>query len=520
VRDTREYDVVVVGSGFGGAVAALRLGEKGYRVAVLEEGRRFEPEDFPKTSWRVRDYLWAPQLGCRGIQRLTPLRDVLVLSGAGVGGGSLVYANTLYEPPARVWHDDAWAEELTPWYDQARRILGVTRFPGDTAADAVMRGVADGLGVGDTFEHTPVGVWFGEDGVDPYFGGAGPARYGCDLRGACMTGCRRGAKNSLDRNYLWLAERNGAEIHAETRADRLRVESTKGWVVETSRGAFRARDVVLAAGVLGTLKLMLRSGVGGARVGDEVRTNSEVILGASTKRADVDYSHGVAITSSIQVDDETQIQPVRYGKGSNLMGLLGTILVDEPGAARWAAAAVRHPWVFAHSLWLRRWSERTVILLVMQSRESTLRVRLNRRGRLTTLDSSAPGRIPVATEAARIAAGLMGGYPGSSLNEVILGTPTTAHILGGATVGSVIDRYHRVLSAPGLHVVDGAAVGSNLGVNPSLTIAAQAERAFSLWPNRGEEDPRTPLGAAYAAADRVTPKRPAVPAGAPAALRD
>jgi cholesterol oxidase len=511
----REYDVVVVGSGFGGAVAALRLAEKGYRVVVLEEGRRFEPHDFPKTSWRVRDYLWAPRLGCRGIQRITPLRDVLVLSGAGVGGGSLVYANTLYEPPPRVWRDDAWAEELAPWYDQARRMLGVTRFPGDTPADAVMRGLAERLGVGPTFEHAPVGVWFGADGVDPYFGGAGPARSGCDLRGACMTGCRRGAKNSLDRNYLWLAERNGAQVHAETKALRLR----EGWEVETSRGTFRAKDVVLAAGVLGTLRLMLRSHVGGARVGDEVRTNSEVILGASTRRPEVDYSHGVAITSSIQVDDETQIQPVRYGKGSNLMGLLGTILVDEPGAARWAAAAARHPWVFAQSLWLRRWSERTVILLVMQSRESTLRVRLNRRGRLTTLDSSAPSRIPVATEAARIAAELIGGYPGSSLNEVILGTPTTAHILGGAAVGTVVDRYHRVVEAPGLHVVDGAAVGANLGVNPSLTIAAQAERAFALWPNRGERDERPPLGTPYVAVDRITPKRPAVPAGAPAALR-
>jgi cholesterol oxidase len=516
VPGARQYDVVVVGSGFGGAVAALRLTEKGYHVAVLEEGRRFEPADFPQTSWHVRDYLWAPRLGCRGIQRLTPLRDVLVLSGAGVGGGSLVYANTLYEPRPHVWRDDGWAAELAPWYDQARRMLGVTRFAGDTPADAVMRGVAARLGVPGTFERTPVGVWFGEDGIDPYFGGAGPPRNGCDLRGACMTGCRRGAKNSLDRNYLWLAERNGAEVHAETTALRLR----EGWEVETNRGTFRAKDVVLAAGVLGTLRLMLRSGVGGPRVGDDVRTNSEVILGASAKRPGVDYSRGVAITSSIQVDDETQIQPVRYGKGSNLMGLLGTILVDELGAARWAAAAVRHPWLFAQSLWLRRWSERTVILLVMQSRESTLRVRLNRRGRLTTLDSNAPARIPVATEAARIAAELIGGHPGSSLNEVILGTPTTAHILGGATVGTVVDRYHRVVTAPGLHVVDGAAVGANLGVNPSLTIAAQAERACSLWPNRGEDDPRPPLGSEYREIERMTPRRPAVPAGAPAALRD
>jgi cholesterol oxidase len=478
----RDVDVVVVGSGFGGSVAALRLAEKGYDVAVLEEGRRFEPEDFPKTNWHVRDYLWAPRLGCRGIQRITPLRDVLVLSGAGVGGGSLVYANTLYEPPADVWRDDAWVAELAPHYATVRRMLGVTRFPTTSPADQIVRGVAQRLGVADTFEPTPVGVYFGEDGVDPYFGGEGPLRNGCDLRGACMTGCPRGAKNSLDRNYLWLAERRGAAIHADTSVRRLVKNGV--WHVETSKGTWRAKDVVLAAGVLGTLRILLRSGLGGPRVGDDVRTNSEVIVGASTPKRDVDYTHGVAITSMIKADDDTHIQPVRYGKGSNLMGLLGTIMVDEPGLAHWAAAAVRHPWVFANSYRLRRWSERTVILLVMQSRESTLRVRMTKRGRLTTLDSNAPGRIPIANEAARIAAELMGGHPGSSVNEVLLGTPTTAHILGGACVGTVCDRQHRVIDAPGLHVVDGAAVGANLGVNPSLTIAAQAERAMSFWPTK------------------------------------
>ena len=518
-----DYDVVVVGSGFGGAVAALRLAEKGYRVAVLEEGRRFEAEDLPKTSWHVRDYLWAPRLGCRGIQRLTPLRDVLVLSGAGVGGGSLVYANTLYEPPASVWAEERWGEELAPWYDQARRMLGVTRFPGDTPADEVMRGVAARLGVEDTFEHTPVGVWFGEDGVDPYFGGAGPLRNGCDLRGACMTGCPHGAKNSLDRNYLWLAERSGAEIHPDTKVTRL-TKTSPGtvpgtWLVETSRGTVRAQDVVLAAGVLGTLGILFRSGLGGSKLGDDVRTNSEVLVGASARGTRVDYSHGVAITSMIRADEHTQIQPVRYGKGSNLMGLLGTILVDDAGPARWLAAALRHPAAFARSLWLRRWSERTVILLVMQTRENALRVRMTRRGRLTTLDSDAPGTIPVANEAAKIAAELVGGDAGSSINEVVLGTPTTAHILGGACVGSVVDRYHRVLDAPGLHVVDGAAVNANLGVNPSLTITAQAERACSFWPNKGDHDPRPMLGSPYERVDPVTPIRPAVPAEASAALR-
>ncbi len=514
---TSTFDVVVVGSGFGGSVAALRLAEKGYRVAVLEEGRRFQPEDFARTSWRVRDYLWAPRFGCHGIQRIDLLRDVLVLSGAGVGGGSLVYANTLYEPAPEVWRDDAWAEELAPWFEQARRMLGVVRFSGETPADDVLRGVAARLGVAETFEHTPVGVYFGEDGHDPYFGGAGPPRNGCDLRGACMTGCRRGAKNSLDRNYLWLAERSGAEIHAGTRATRLR-RTVTGWEVETSAGAFRARDVVVAAGVLGSTRLLLRSGLGGPYVGDQVRTNSEVIVGASARQAGVDYSRGVAITSMIRPDAHTVVQVVRYGRGSNLMGLLGTILVDEPGLARWGAAALRHPVDFVRTLALRRWSERTVILLVMQTKENALRLRF-RRGRLTSLDSTAPATMAVANRAARIAAEFLGGQPGSLLNEVVLGTPTTAHILGGACVGTVVDRYHRMFAAPGLHVVDGAAVNANLGVNPSLSIAAQAERAFSLWPNVGEPDERPALGAPYVRLDPVTPNRPAVPVGAPAALR-
>jgi len=310
-----------------------------------------------------------------------------------------------------------------------------------------------------------------------------------------MTGCRHGAKNTLDLNYLWLAERRGATVYPESTVSRVvrSGDSPQTWLVETrGKGTWRAKDVVLAAGVLGTLGILFRSGLGGPRVGDDVRTNSEVIVGASANRADVDYSRGVAITSMIRADAETHIQPVRYGHGSNLMGLLGTILVDEPGAVRWLAAAARHPAAVARSLWLRRWSERTVILLVMQARESTLRVRMTKRGRLTTLDSDAPGHIPVANEAARIAAELMGGSPGSSWNEVVLGTPTTAHILGGACVGTVCDRYHRVTGAPGLHVVDGAAIGANLGVNPSLTIAAHAERAIALWPRRGEAEVRPP----------------------------
>ncbi len=497
-----DYDVLVVGSGFGGSVAALRLAEKGYAVGVLEAGRRWRAEDFPRTNWDVRNYLWAPRLGCRGIQRLTLLRDVLVLSGAGVGGGSLVYANVLYEPPADVWDDPRWGAELAPHYETARRMLGATTTPFLTPADEVVREVGVRLGAGDTFESTPVGVWFGEDGVDPYFDGAGPLRYGCTRCGGCMVGCRYGAKNTLDRNYLYFAERLGAEIVAEREAVRLR-RTHDGWDVDTVRpGAwlrkqpetFHAHEVVLAAGVLGTVKLLLASGVGGPRVGERVRTNSEALVGASALRSNVDYSEGIAIGSSIRIGD-TYLEPVRYPRGSNFMGLLGTLLVDGGGRVprqlRYLATITRHPLAFLRSLSVRRWSERTIIVLAMQSRSSALRARL-RRGRLTTekTDQPIPTYIPVANEAAREAATLIGGIPGSSLNEVLLDVPTTAHILGGACVGTVLDDYHRVLSEPGLHVVDGSAVGANLGVNPSLTIAAQAERALSFWPRKGERDAR------------------------------
>lgn len=540
----REYDVVVVGSGFGGSVAALRATEKGYRVAVLEAGRRFGPDDFPRSSWDLRRFLWLPRLGCHGIQRLTLLRDVLVLSGAGVGGGSLVYANTLYEPLDAFWDDPQWAgiadwrEELAPHYATARRMLGAATVPFETPADRVLAQLADRLGVAETYRPTDVAVYFGEPGVevpDPYFGGAGPPRSGCIRCGGCMVGCRHGAKNTLDRNYLWLAERGGAEILPEREAADLVPLAEGGWEVvarRPGRGAqpeerFRADQVVLAAGVLGTLRLLFRARERGRlpgispRLGEAVRTNSEAIVGATSRRGDVDYSAGVAIGSSIFPNEHTHIEPVRYPKGSNAMGLLGTLLVDGggrlPRQLRFLAEAARHPLLFLRSLSVRRWSERTVILLVMQSRANSLRVRW-RRGRLTSEQGDGepnPTYIPEANEAARIVAELIDGHAGSSVNEVLLDVPTTAHILGGCCVGEtpergVVDPWLRVHGCPGLHVVDGAAVSANLGVNPSLTITAQAERALSLWPHRGEEDPRPPVGAPYERVEPVVARDPAV----------
>lgn len=552
-----DYDVVVIGSGFGGSVAALRLTEKGYRVGVMEAGRRYSDDSLPKSSWDLRRFFWFPRLGLRGIQRLSLLRDVLVLSGSGVGGGSLVWANVCYEPLADAFEDPQWADitdwkkELAPYYDQARRMLGAERVPFETSADEVMRSVGKRLGVEDTFHLNEVAVHFGRtesEVPDPYFGGEGPARAGCRHCGGCMVGCRFNAKNRLDKNYLYLAEKNGAVVHPEHEVVDLASTAGGGYRVVTRRpGPLRgrrprvhtARHVVFAAGALGTTRLLLELAERGRlprlseRVGHQVRTNSEAIVGASAPTARVDYSHGVAITSSIHPTPDTTIEPVRYPKGSNSMGLLSTILVDGGGLPRWLrflATAIRHPVTFVRSLSVRRWSERTVILLVMQSIDNSLRV-FRKQGvfgsRLTSSHATGkpnPRYLPVANDAARAAADHMGGFPGSSLNEVLLDVPITAHILGGACIGDspasgVVDPYHRVFGHPDLHVVDGAAVPANLGVNPSLTITALAERAMAMWPNKGEHDPRPDAGAAYAAVRPVHPDGPAVPSGAVGELR-
>ena len=545
-----DFDALIIGSGFGGSVSALRLTEKGYRVGVLEAGKRFGSGDFPKTNWDVRKFLWFPRLGMRGIQRMSLLKDVLVLSGAGVGGGSLVYANTLYEPHDAFYEDPQWRDvtdwktELAPYYHLAGRMLGVEENPTHTPADEVALKIATRWGVEDTFRPTPVGVYFGESGVeapDPYFGGAGPARSGCVECGGCMVGCRHNAKNSLDKNYLFLAEQAGAEVHPEHEVVGLEPLPSGGYLVTTQRpGAwiqrnrrrFTASEVVFSAGALGTTRLLLELAENGSlphlseRVGDVVRTNSEAVLGATARSTDVDYSTGVAITSSFHPEPRTHIEPVRYSKGSNVMGLLATVLTDGGGTIprqlRFLWNVIRHPFAFVRSLSVRRWAERSVILLVMQSYDNSLKV-LRKRGwfgtRLTSQPSTGephPSYIPIANEAARVAAEVMDGFPGSSLNEVLLDVPTTAHILGGACVGGspergVIDPYHRVYGYEGLHVVDGSAIGANLGVNPSLTITAMAERAMALWPNRGDDDPRPAPGEAYRMVVPVRPHSPAVP---------
>ncbi|MFF9176866.1 GMC family oxidoreductase N-terminal domain-containing protein [Streptomyces sp. NPDC014793] len=577
-EDGYDYDVIVIGSGFGGSVSALRLTEKGYRVGVLEAGRRFTRESLPRNSWDLKNYLWAPRLGMYGIQRIHLLGNVMVLAGAGVGGGSLNYANTLYVPPKAFFDDPQWRgitdwqQELKPYYDQAQRMLGVRLNPTMTPSDVHLKAAAERMGVGDTFHLAPVGVFFGDgkdaDGTaqgrpgeqvdDPYFGGAGPARKACTECGECMTGCRHGAKNTLNENYLYLAEKAGAVVHPMTTVVSVTDDSRGGYAIATlptdekKKGEgrlFTARKVVVAAGTYGTQTLLHRMKAGGqlpgisARLGDLTRTNSEALVGAQTDNRRYrkatgeqrpDFTRGVAITSSIHPDDSTHIEPVRYGKGSNSMGGLSILQVPyAEGSSRvlaWLANAARHPLLVARSLSNRRWSERTIIGLVMQSLDNSLTTYLKPggvgKGLLTARQGHGapnPKQIKAASQAATVLAEEINGFPGSNVGE-LMGTPLTAHFLGGCPIGDspetgVIDPYHRLYGHSGISVVDGAAVSANLGVNPSLTITAQAERAMSYWPNKGEEDPRPAQGAAYERLKPVEPREPAVPADAFGALR-
>jgi cholesterol oxidase len=566
---SHDYDVLVIGSGFGGSVTALRLTEKGYRVGVLEAGRRYEDADYPRTSWDARKFLWAPKLGCKGIQRIHMLRDVIILAGAGVGGGSLVYANTLYKPKSDAfYHDRQWAHitdwraELAPYYDQAERMLGVVENPTMTQSDEVMKRVAQDMGVGHTFSMARVGVFFGREGRkepgvevgDPFFGGAGPRRRGCLEVGECMTGCRHNAKNTLVKNYLYLAEKAGVTVHPETTAVAVRPVDGGGYAVDTVRTgtwragrtarSFTAEQVVFAAGTWGTQQLLHRMKLAGSlpkisgRLGVLTRTNSEALGGALTtigNRKKHDFTHGVAITSSIHPDEDTHIEPVRYGKGSNAMGLLSTLMTDGGGQvprwAKWLAQVARHPGQFTSLYFgINHWSERAVIGLTMQTLDNSITVhpKRTRLGRIKLTSKHghgvpSPTWIPAANKAMRSVASAIGGFPLGSVGEMV-DIPMTAHFLGGCTIGDspesgVVDPYHRMYGHPGLHVVDGSTISANLGVNPALTITAQAERAMALWPNKGEGDPRPPLGVAYQRVTPAAPLSPIVPPSAPAALR-
>jgi cholesterol oxidase len=551
-----DVDFVIVGSGFGGAVSALRLVEKGYSVVVLERGRRWQPEDFPKTNWNLKKALWMPALKCFGILRLSVLSDVFVLSGAGVGGGSLVYANTLYVPPpeafgAMAWparrDGQAWRDALMPHYRRAQFMLGVTQNQTVGRPDEVLHQLAGRLGRGATYVRTPVGVYFGGGAgqaaappapaaggldPDPYFGGVGPARRPCNLCGGCMVGCRFLAKNTLDRNYLYFAEQLGAEVRPLRTVVDVRDTGAGFEVTHVATGAWfargrqvlRARNVIMAAGALGTTQVLLEAKARGslprlsAQLGETVRTNSEAILGVTTGDRAARYDHGVAISSSIHPDADTHVEIVRYSRGSDAILALGTLLTDGGGRVprwlRWLGNVVRHPIRFARSLWPFGRARRSVVLLVMQTLDNSIALRLRRRWfrlwrkKLDTAKGSGkhiPGYIPLANELARSFATETGGVAQSSVFEALLDVPTTAHILGGAIIADdpargVVDARNQAFGHPGLYVIDGSAVPANLGVNPSLTITALAEHAMSQVPVKPGAATRRAVDPAWEAA--------------------
>lgn len=525
-----DYDYVVVGSGFGGSVAACRLAEKGYSVAVIEMGRRWAAEDFAKTNWNPRRFLWRPGLKLFGFFDLRPFKHVMILCGNAVGGGSITYANTMLIPPDSVWREGSWKgladweREMPAHYAEARRMLGVTenRILGE--ADHMLRRIADDQGIGDTFYRTDVAVYFGKEGEapgtphpDPYFGGAGPPRASCIGCGGCMIGCRFNAKNTLDKNYLYFAEKRGAKILAETRVTDIRplgaADGADGYALTTERSTawlfkrrttITARHVVLAASSLGTMDLLMRCKQRGSlpaisdQLGASVRTNSESLVGIRFPGKQHDMSKGIAIGSGVHVDRFTHIEATRYARGADALGLLATLLVTGQGWRRiltWIGSAFRHPIRFARASWPFGFARQTLILLVMQTIDASLRFELRRRWfwpfkrLLCSAGERIPTNIPAANALVARAAKAFGGVPITSTTEILFDLPMTAHCIGGCVMGAdaargVIDAHHRVFGYTGLYVVDGAAVGANLGVNPSLTITALAERAMAQIPAR------------------------------------
>jgi cholesterol oxidase len=520
-RSNYDFDYIVVGSGFGGSVSAMRLSQKGYKVCVIESGKKWNSKDFAKKNWNLRKFLWMPKIFLHGIQRMNLLNDVFILGGAGVGGGSLNYANTLYVPPDKFFEDKTikrlgGKEKLLPFYELAKKMLGAVENPYLGDSDRLMRETAAETGRGDTFHKTQVGVYFGEEGKkakDPYFSGEGPDRVGCELCGACMTGCRKDAKNTLDKNYLYFAQKFGTRIIPEKRVvdvKPLSEDGSKGYEVKSvcTTGCFsktivfRTKAIVFSAGVLGTLSLLMKMKNSGHlphlsdNLGKVVRTNSEAIIGIKSNKKDVDFSKGVAITSSVHPDDNTHIEIVRYAKGNDAMGFLTVMLTDGggkiPRLLRYIGNVLTHPIKFFKILNPIGFSYRSLILLVMQTHDNYINVRPKYRliwPFLKTLsseqasDKKNPVYIPIANEFSRRLAKRMDGIPWGSFSEVYMNTPLTAHIMGGCSVEkNVIDEQNRVIGYQNMLIVDGSMIPANLGVNPALSITALSERAISFIP--------------------------------------
>ena len=528
MNDAPHYDWIIVGSGFGGSVSAHRLTQKGYSVLVIEKGRRFAPEDFPKNNWDLKRWFWSPAVGLKGFFKMSFFKHITIVHGVGVGGGSLVYANTLPTPKDNFFTGGSWSgladwkKELAPHYQTALRMLGANKNPVVTKSDQIMAEIAQDIGREEHFEPTNVAVFFGEPNKkvpDPYFDGEGPDRVGCNFCGACMTGCRVGAKNTLDQNYLYLAEKHGAQVLPQSEVTMVRPKEGGGYEVHTqgsfdndTRRSFSADRVIFAGGVLGTIPLLLNLKEDpealphlSDRVGDFVRTNNEALIGVVTPEKDINLSKGVAITSILHTDEHSHLEPVRYGSGS---GFFRTMMLPHSPGSTMVGRVLGMFWAFLKNpiLWLRAlfvsdFARQSQVMLYMRTLESTLRFRLGRhftsgfrRGLVTELDEGAEAPSAFMKEATDLATRFAQKVKGVTMTlfaETIMGIPSTAHILGGACMGDsretgVIDKDHQVYGYEGLYVIDGSAISANPGVNPSLTITALAERAMSRIPAKAE----------------------------------
>ncbi|MGB3703583.1 MAG: GMC family oxidoreductase [Anaerolineales bacterium] len=554
MADIPTFDFVIIGSGFGGSVSAMRLTEKGYKVLVIERGKRYRDEDFPKTNWNIRKFLWLPALRCFGIMQFSLLKDVLVLHGDGVGGGSLMYGNVLMKPDEKYFDQPGWKNvtdwksTLKPYYAQARFMLGVDQSQRLWKADEILKQMADQDGVGDTFQTTEVGVFFGgeseegEEVADPYFGGEGPNRRGCIYCGGCMVGCRHNAKNSLVKNYLYFAEKWGAKVWAECEVSDIQLlnkpqtDGARYQMVYRSKTAWlnkpaqkvRARHVIVSAGTLGTNSLLFRCRditkslpKISTQLGKKVRTNSETLFGVINRDLATNFSEGLAITSVFQPDEVTAVEPVRYPEGSSFIRLLAGPLIKPGGSIptrilRTLATAFRHPIDFSRNYLIRGWAHRSTIFLVMQTEDNQIHLHLDRsfltlfrQGLVSQSDKekTIPHTIEVGQKITVDFAEATNGISVSSIHESLFNVPTTAHLLGGCSIGKdesegVLDLDCQVFNYPGLYVIDGSIVPANPGINPSLTITAMAEYAMSRMPPKPGAEIRQPLGVSSALHDQ------------------